>query len=162
MARKLREKFLYKYFYHIFNRGNNKKLIFKDDQDKSFFMNKVFDYFDKSDNKVWVICVMKNHFHILVEAGDNNDISKIMQKVCTSYAIYFFWKYSHVGHVFQGRFKSKLILSEYGILNVINYISENPVKKGYCDESGSYKWLWIKGSDPSRVRPSVPQLKFLE
>jgi REP element-mobilizing transposase RayT len=87
---------------------------------------------------------MDNHFHIAIIPGKNSDVSKMMQRLCTGYSILFNKKYLHVGHVFQSRFKSKYIQTERGVENVLNYIANNPVKKGYSDCPENYAWLWVR------------------
>jgi len=91
---------------------------------------------------------MDNHFHIELNPSDSDNISKIIQCLCTSYALYYNKKYEKIGHVFQDRYKSKQINTLQGLLNVRKYIQENPVKAGYCDKPENYRWLWSKDINP--------------
>lgn len=87
------------------------------------------------DIGVWVI--MPNHFHIMLISSshrqglwqkDLNPISIYMQKVSTAYAMYFNKKYSHIGSIFEGKFKSKLISKENYLEYLFSYIHLNPIK----------------------------------
>lgn len=128
-------------------RGNEKKNIFLDDEDKSIFINTIYQ--KKEDNAfcLYAYCIMDNHVHLVIKEH-NDSISRIMKRIGTSYANYFNKKYKRVGHVFQDRYKSEAIENESYLLSVIRYIHRNPVKAGIC-KIEEYKWssyqVYIKG-----------------
>lgn len=153
MARKPRVKFNENYYYHIFNRGNNKRSIFLDDEDKGYFLDKFHEYTASSQILIDRFCIMDNHFHLLLKPHKNSKIPKLIQRLCTSYSLYYNKKYGRVGHVFQDRYKSKQISTLQGLLNVRKYIDENPVTAKYCDKPEDYPWLFGEGLTP---RGSVP------
>jgi putative transposase len=66
-----------------------------------------------------------------------------MQAFTTKYCIYINKKYKRVGHVFQGRFNAKEILTEEHLGKVLEYLRENPVKTKLVKESDDYKWLRV-------------------
>src|SRR3989338_10709114 len=105
-------------FFHIYNRGNNKQEIFLDDGDYSFFtlrlkQNLYPERFDElkvqplPSNSFSLIsyCLMPNHFHLILRQNSNIPTSKLILKVCSSYAKVFNKKHDRVGHVFQDQFK---------------------------------------------------------
>jgi len=124
--------------------------LFKEKRDYEKFLNKLFEYKLKYNVELLTICLMPNHFHLLVRDLDESgalevsgvsggtfvggsglsSVSKLMQCLLNSYAHYFICKYKHSGAVFQGRFQSKIINSESYFLQVQDYIMENPVRKG--------------------------------
>lgn len=139
-------------FYHLYNRGNNKRSIFLDDQDKNRFMrllylcNKehrvVFKDYDRlsfeglvqkfKDDKPLVAlgayCLMPNHFHFLVKEIRKNGISTFMQKFATAYSMYFNKKNIHTGSLFEGRFKSSHVNDDNYLKHLFAYIHLNPIK----------------------------------
>ncbi len=149
MPRRKRGTFFENCFYHVLNRGNNKQRIFRDAQDHNFFMQKFFNLIDESKIDPIIFVVMRTHFHVMLMPERDSDVSKFMLRLCTSYAQYYKKKYSYIGYIFQGRFKSKLIMTENGVENVFNYILNNPVKEGYCEDPDDYAWIWIK--DPNKA-----------
>jgi len=156
-------------YYHVFNRGNEKQLIFKDEEDFSvfyFFMQEAFcpnETFAKRKSKkqlrrkllpaeafnLKVYCLMPNHYHFLVRQNSTVSISKLIAKICTSYSKYFNKKYKRVGHLFQDRFKAVLIESDSQFNWTIEYIINNPKEGGLVTNTCDYKWS-------SQVTPLKP------
>lgn len=155
MPRIRRKEFIPGVFYHIFNRGNNKKRIFIEEDDYEFFMKRFIALANIYKIDVKVLVLMRNHFHCLLTPTLYSDIPKFMLRLCTAYAHYYNNKYRKVGHVFQGRYKAKEIITYRGVENVFNYILENPVKEGYCDDYRDYRWLWRPGTPLEWDRPEA-------
>lgn len=135
-------------FYHIYNRGNSKQVIFRDAYDYQHFLKLLyiandvdnFKFRDTSDTKTFdyvrdeqlvaigTYCLMPNHFHILMTQHTDNGISKFMQKVATGYSMYFNAKYERTGGLFEGRFKARHAYSDNYLKYLFSYIHLNPVK----------------------------------
>lgn len=154
---------------HIFNRGNNKEKIFFDEQDYKAFLfrlgltlgfdaqelqkEKLFSLphsririvgVNKSDFKLHVFCLMPNHFHLVIEQINDVPISKLILKLCTSYAMYFNKKYNRVGNVFQDAFKAMPIEGDPQLMWTLAYIHMNPVKDGMVKSPEKYEWSSYK------------------
>ncbi len=135
-------------YYHIYNRGNSKQDIFRDERDymrfqsllyiangtKSFEFrearkDEIFD-FDKGEQLVYIgaYCLMPNHFHILITPAKEKGIQLFTQKLATGYSMYFNKKYERVGGLFEGRFKSKHAYSDQYLKYLFSYIHLNPTK----------------------------------
>ena len=96
--------------------------------------------------KLYSYCLLPNHFHFLIQAiphladetdHETNTISKFMQKLQLSYAIYFRKKYGQPGvkaSVFEGRFQSKTLNGEQYLSNLQIYIEYNAIKHGLVDK----------------------------
>ncbi|OGN09668.1 MAG: hypothetical protein A3J46_01600 [Candidatus Yanofskybacteria bacterium RIFCSPHIGHO2_02_FULL_41_11] len=127
-------------FFHVYNRGHNKDLVFKDEEDYLFFikrakqilglqktgMSRWMNSLPEGSFSVLSYCLMPNHFHFLILQKTNLPISRFISKLCTSYSIYFNKKYENVGSVFQGRFKAKLVDSDLYLTYLSVYIHKNP------------------------------------
>lgn len=146
MPRKKRPKFVPGKLYHIYNRGNKKDRIYYDSKDRTIFHKKVHKYTQKEGTEIIIECLMDNHYHLILKQGTNDTISKIMQRVGTSYSRWFNERYNNVGHVFQGRFKSRPIKNQDDLKRLIHYVRMNPVKSYYVDDPEHYKWLFINSS----------------
>ena len=70
---------------------------------------------------------MPNHFHLLIEMRDD-PVSRIMQRVLTTYSQYHNRKYKKIGHLFQARYKSILCQSDKYLGELVRYIHLNPVR----------------------------------
>lgn len=133
-------------FYHLYNRGNSKQIIFHDTEDmdrflqllcisnreKHFVLKMVDDsvYKEKETPIVSIgsYCLMPNHFHILATPLVDKGISIFMQKLLTAYAMFYNKKYKHSGSLFEGKFKSSYIDNDNYLKYIFSYIHLNPVK----------------------------------
>jgi len=126
-------------FYHIMARGNEKKIIFKDRRDYRQFIKDLEIQHIRHKIRVHAYCLMNNHYHLLMETPQAN-VSKVMQELQTSYAVYYNWRHERVGHLFQGRFKAKLVQTDVYLRQVNRYIHRNPVKARIVKKAANYPW----------------------
>ena len=128
-------------YYHLYNRGIDKRTIFKDDQDYSVFLGlmKKFlspDHPNKSGRhkpaylggkmKLLAYCLMPNHFHLLVYQSDETAVTEFMRRVMTGYAMYFNARYDRKGALFEGRYKASAINKDSYLHHISRYIHQNP------------------------------------
>jgi putative transposase len=134
-------------YYHIYNRGNSKQVIFKDKGDYQHLVyllylsntkrnfrisdiSKDFFNFDREKQLVsigaWVL--MPNHFHLIITEKEEGGISKFMQKLTTAYSMYYNKKNKRTGSLFEGKFKSQHIGIDRYLKYLFSYIHLNPVK----------------------------------
>lgn len=123
--------------YHVIARGNNREYIFKHDEDKEAYQEKLFQYSRQYGAKLYAYVVMDNHCHMLMEVGEV-PVSKIMQLVQQTFTGWYNRKYGHSGHVFEQRFKSILCDRDAYLLALVRYIHQNPVRAGI----GSLDYLY--------------------
>ena len=128
------------YVYHLVARGNNKQVIFRGSEDFQKYLYLLEDARKKFSVLIYNYVLMDNHVHLLVEPREERSVSKAMEHIGKSYAQYFNHKYEHVGHVFQGRFKSFMILDEWYFFACTRYIDLNPVKAGVVNDPKDYVW----------------------
>jgi putative transposase len=124
--------------HHVYGRGNNKQTIFWDDADRSSFLRKLEALKKENALKIYALCLMSNHYHMLIETV--TPLAKTMGRLLTSYSGRFARKYGTVGHLFQGRYRAKLCGRDAYFLRLIRYIHRNPVAAGMVAEPGDWKW----------------------
>mgnify|MGYP001612174729 CR=1 FL=1 len=143
-----KQKLVLNHIYHVYNRGVEKRIIYKDSQDYSRFVKgmvifndtKVIDDFNdrfrkvltgsyqrKSIVDVMAFCLMPNHYHLLLRQSADNGITEFMRKLGDGYVKYFNLKHERVGPLFQGKFKSVLIDNDSQFLYIPHYIHLNPL-----------------------------------
>jgi len=113
--------------YHVITRGNNRRKIFRSRDDYLKFTDFVQQQKSKLPFYLYAYCLMPNHVHLLMEMRDDF-VSRIMQRILTSYSQYHNRKYNKVGHVFQGRYKSILCQTDQYLGELVRYIHLNPVR----------------------------------
>lgn len=129
-------------YYHIYNRGVDKRPIFEDVRDLDRFFQSMqefnsvepigsifensFDKDKKQDKLVEIICycLNPNHFHFVLRQLVENGISEFMRRL-GGYTWYFNNKHKRSGSLFQGRFKSSHINSNEYLLHVSAYVNLN-------------------------------------
>jgi putative transposase len=142
-------------YYHVYNRGNSKQVIFIDKEDYFRFSmllyicnssipvhisntnsdrdtKAVFDIQLATNTKLVAIgayVLMSNHFHLLLTPLIEGGLSLFMQKVSTAYSMYFNKKYVRSGGLFEGKFKAEHISSDRYMKYLFSYIHLNPIKQ---------------------------------
>ena len=124
--------------YHIMLRGNERRDIFRDDDDKAAFLDFLCKKKVEEGCLVYAYCLMDNHVHLVVKEGANG-IAKLMKRIGTSYVAYYNHKYKRIGHLFQDRYKSENVETDSYLLTVIRYVHQNPEKAG-IGKSEDYRW----------------------
>lgn len=125
--------------YHIMLRGNERKDIFIDEDDKLRFIETLYERKNNDRFYLHAFCLMDNHVHLLISEG-SEDVAKVMKRITVSYVYYFNKKYKRVGHLFQDRFRSEIIEDDSYALTLTRYIHLNPVKAGLTKTAWEYKW----------------------
>lgn len=129
-------------FYHIYNRGVDKRTIFEDPLDYKMFLSYLKNYLlprrpeqvrpVRASNifeeiKLICYCLMPNHFHLLIKQVTKSAIISFMRRITNAYTKYFNERYKRVGPLFQGRYKAILVTEEPYLLHLTRYIHLNPV-----------------------------------
>ena len=144
--------------YHIMLRGNERKNIFIDEEDKKRSIKTVIKKKANEAFKLYAYCIMDNHIHLVIQE-QKEPISRIVKRIATSYAYYFNNKYKRVGHLFQGRYKSETIEDEPYLLSVIRYIHNNP-EKADITKKEKYKWSsYSNYIDILNHHTEIPEIK---
>jgi len=125
--------------YHVTSRGNEKKAVFKDDQDRENFL-RTLQHVNKRYN--WLChayCLMDNHYHLLIETPDGN-LSLGMRQLNGVYTQLFNNRRHRTGHLFQGRYKAIVIQKDSHLLEVCRYVVLNPVRARMTEFPEQWKW----------------------
>jgi len=139
--------------YHVTNRGNDRKAIFKDDTDRYKFIELLSRSLAVYSVKLYSFVLMSNHFHLLIETPLGN-LSQFMRHFNISYTSSFNRRHRRSGHLFQGRYKSFLVDEDEYLSMVSCYIHLNPVKVGAVRKKTAaeqleilwnYKWSSLPG-----------------
>jgi len=115
-------------YYHVYNRGSEKRTIFLDRRDYSKFLERIKEGLKKYNISLLVFCLLSNHFHFLLKQNGETPISSFMNALLLGHAKYFNTKYERIGPLFQGRFKAKMIETEEYLLQLSKYIHRNPLE----------------------------------
>ena len=149
---------------HITQRGNERQDIFRDDEDKAFYIYNFQKYKKRFRVKMYAWCLMDNHVHFVVEPGTIVGVSKFFSCLNNLYVSYFNSKYSRRGRLFESRFYSCL-LSDDHFVEALRYVELNPVRAGLESEPGFYLWSSAKerlGLRKQFYLSSIPRRIFID
>ncbi len=168
-------------YYHLYNRGIDKRDIFKSIKDYERFVMLLYiannEEALKLDNEINILhknyeeilllhkdkslvsigawCLMTNHFHLLVRQEVDGGITKFMRKLGVGYSMFFNIKYQRQGALFGGPFKSKCITTDDNYMrHLFAYIHLNPLDIKF---SG-----WEKEIDKLSFNKNIEMKDFLE
>lgn len=125
--------------YHITSRGNEKKSVFKDDQDRENFLITLQKVNKRYNWICHAYCLMDNHYHLLIETPDGN-LSIGMRQLNGVYTQLFNKRRRRAGHLFQGRYYAILVQKDTHLLEVCRYVVLNPVRGHVKKRPEEWKW----------------------
>lgn len=126
--------------YHIVFRGMNRHNIFEEDEDFIKIIDIIKNLKQEMKFEIYAFCLMTNHVHILLKENNIGDISVIMKRLLTRYAVWFNRKYLRSGALIANRYKSQPVERDEYLLSVIRYIHQNPLRARIVTEIDKYKW----------------------
>lgn len=149
-------------FYHIFNRGVEKRTTFLNNRDYQRFLQTLKYYqlknppsrFSTKDRQILnnkakddsllveiiAFCLMPNHFHLLIRQIGDGGITKFMSKLLNSYTKYFNTKHNRIGPLYQGIFKAVRVEGDEQLLHLSRYIHLNPLIDYLVKDLASYRY----------------------
>jgi REP element-mobilizing transposase RayT len=125
--------------YHVMVRGINRDYIFDTDEEKEHFLEILLDIKADLNFELYAYVLMNNHLHLLIKET-SDDIGNIMKRIGVRYASWYNKRHDRIGHLFQDRFKSEVIVDENQLLVTLRYIMQNPVKAKLCNKPSDYSW----------------------
>jgi putative transposase len=126
-------------FYHITARGNEGRQIFKDIRDREKFLSYLESAAQRYRASVHVYCLMRNHYHLLLETPVGN-LPEIMHHINCAYTTYFNVKRQRSGHLLHGRYKAILVEKDQYAKELSRYIHLNPIRAKMVDTPEQYPW----------------------
>jgi REP element-mobilizing transposase RayT len=140
-------------YYHIFNRGINKEILFKEKRNYNYFLNKYLKFISPIA-KTYAFCLLKNHFHFLICTRSEDILKKFIPEgkdysseqiislqfshLFNSYAQAINKRFSRTGGLFETPFRRIEINEEHYLIQLIAYIHLNPLKHGFTKDYVNY------------------------
>lgn len=118
------------HYYHVFNRGVDKRNIFTSDENYRFLLRKFKANLSKYSITMIAYCLMPNHYHLLLRPDKDGVISSFTQAVFNGYVQAFNVQEKRSGTLFEGRAKVKCINKNEYFMHLLSYIHLNPVRAG--------------------------------
>lgn len=136
-------------YYHVYNRGVEKRMIFLDLQDYNTFryylgrsLRRMAMHRPEHKVSIELACLMPNHFHLLIFQSTQRGMEWYMHSLMSSYVKYFNDRYRRIGGLCQGRYRAVRIKTDDQFLKAQDYIMQNPVEAGLASRASEYKYLY--------------------
>jgi putative transposase len=126
-------------WYHVTSRGNERKPIFKGNEDRKRFLSYLASANERYGGMIHVYCLMDNHYHLLIETPRSN-LSQILHHINGAYTNYYNAKRKRAGHLFQGRYKAIIVEKDAYFQELSRYIHLNPVRADIAERPSAYPW----------------------
>ena len=142
-------------YYHIYNRAINNVMLFREVDNFLYVLQKAKAYCREFDLVIIAYCLMRNHFHFLVQQLGEHPAGLLAQRIFNGYTKAYNHRYGHSGTLFERRFQVKHVDSDEYLLHLCRYIHANPVLAGYVDDPGGWPYSnyldWILEREGSLV-----------
>tara|TARA_R110000868_G_scaffold240846_4_gene495425 strand:+ start:3783 stop:5345 length:1563 start_codon:yes stop_codon:yes gene_type:complete len=143
-------------YYHIFNRGVNGETIFKNDDNKIYFLNLINKHLDGKAS-ILGYCLMDNHFHFLLEIiSESKEANQSISNLLNAYAKAFNKQQNRTGSLFEKHFRRKKIDTETYLKNTILYIHTNPQNHKITSDYKAYKFSSFQFYTNDTLKTIVP------
>lgn len=142
-------------YYHVYNRGSNRQLIFRERENYLFLLKRFGKHALEMSITVVAYCLMPNHYHFLLRQDGDVSISDLMQAIFNSYSKAFNKMYKRSGTLFEGPFKSIHVDKENYLIHLCRYIHRNPLEAGLVNNLEVWPFSnyleWVGGRDGKLV-----------
>ncbi|MEA5451934.1 transposase [Leptolyngbya sp. CCNP1308] len=147
------------HYYHLYNRGNDRNLIFFERENYLHFLRLIRLYLIEQALDVVAYCLMPNHYHLLVQCK-TSAVSGAMMRLSVAYTKAMNRRYNRVGVVFQGQFQAIAVDSDEYLYHLTRYIHLNPVKAGLV--AHPQNWEFSSYLDYAGLRSgTLPKLEVI-
>ena len=148
--------------HHVWQRGNNRRNVFLDDQDRNLFLRLLAATGAKYEWRCLGYCLMPNHFHLVIETPVPT-LGRGMRDLGSRYAQLFNGRHeTGGGHLFQARFGSRLVKSDEEFAQLLRYVAHNPVSAGLVAEPGAWPWSSHAALARQRLHPVIDVARVTE
>ncbi len=148
-------------YYHVFNRGVEKRAIFLEENDYLTFIYYLFAYLLPLEKvlekypdlpmrltgrsladevELIAYCLMPNHFHLLLKQKTKDGISRLLKQLTNAYTLYFNQKNNRVGGLMQGSFRAVPITEDNLFIHLVRYIHLKAAIARIAPDLAAYRW----------------------
>jgi len=158
-------------YYHVYNKGVEKRIIFNDSQDYEIFLGYLKDYLSAPLdpegtkrtftirgrtfrgtphqpknflNKIELVAysLQPNNFHLLLYQKAPGSLERFIRSLCTRYSLYYNKKYHRNGSLFDGPYKSVQIKDTSQLLLLTRFL-HRIAHSSYPEYLGKRTSMWV-------------------
>lgn len=162
--------------YHVYNHANGRENLFIEEKNYNFFLQKLSEHILPVCNLL-AYCLMPNHFHLLIEVKQEEELQKAYQLIDTSvifkqeelelkvsksfanlfssYAQSFNKVYNRKGSLFMPSMKTEIVETDESFCKIVHYLHSNPVHHGFVKRMDQWQhssYQIFLGDDVTKIR----------
>ena len=125
---------------HVYNRGNNRLPIFREETDCEVFVAMLKTAAARWGLSAHAFVLMTTHFHLIATPGSETALPGAMKQLGERFSRYYNDKHGRSGTLWEGRYRAKHITDERYWLICLRYVEQNPVRAGIVAAPDGYRW----------------------
>lgn len=125
--------------YHAVLRGNHQQAIFNCRDDYLRFEDIVAAAMERYAASLLAYCWMTNHVHLAIQVGDA-PLGSMMRVIASRYARWRQRAVPTTGHLFERRYRARLVDADRYLLALVRYVHRNPLRAHLVDDLRDYPW----------------------
>jgi REP-associated tyrosine transposase len=143
------------YAHHVFNRGNQRQVLFTDHHDYKDFLTLMVRARQRHVVGLLAYCLMPNHFHLVVRPSRPAALPAYMHWLTSTHVRRSRCRHDTVGlgHLYQERYKNVVIINDLQLIAVCRYVESNPLTA--CLVKRAEEWPYSSLGCPSGVGPTL-------
>jgi len=128
--------------HHVLNRGNRRAAIFHKAADYAAFLNLLCDTIVHVPMRILAVCLMPNHFHLVLWPVKGSDLSAYMQRLMSTHVRRYHRHHNTtgLGHIYQDRYKNFIVQSDGHLYNVLRYVEGNALRARLVPQAELWRW----------------------
>jgi len=150
--------------HYLFIGSFDGEAAFRDDRDRQRYLNSLGKFLDLTGCLLYCYVLMDSHVHLVLKTPQGN-LTELMRRLQTSYAMYFNRRHEHRGNVFHGRYRSTLVEQNGHLLKLSCSVHLVPIHAGVAARPEDWRWTsyrqYLNPSTATLVHPA-PILSYCQ
>ena len=130
--------------FHVASHSVWTSVLFKDDIDRMLLLTELAKTASRMRWRCVAVCLMTTHYHLVVETPDAS-MPVGMKQLNLTHACRFNARHRLQGHVVDGRYWARRLVSDTDLLTAFRYVARNPVEAGICRSPREWPWSSYRG-----------------
>ena len=145
-------------YYHVLNRGNNRSTVFSEPREFDAFVELMRRAQARHSVEVAAVCLMSNHFHLLVRPHAAADLAAWLHWLLTTHASWHHQKCNSSGRIWTSRFKAFPVQDDRHLLTVARYVERNALRANLVERARivALGQLALAARQPTAYRTLAP------
>jgi len=134
------------YSHHVIQWGHNRQEVFASEESYRYYLDNLREWKERLGCRLYAFCLMANHVHLVVDPGTQGEnLALLMKRLAGRQTRMVNSREKRTGTLWEGRYKSSPISTDYYLLACCRYAETNPVRAGIVADPADYRWSSYSG-----------------